>query len=392
MMDRPRSADRCTKAPYTSCANARPARPRRIPRISDTPPAASRPYLNILICLPRDPPADIRGRMRSRTASSIWIPRLAPLRDATYAAGSRVQVLPFLVRIALGAYPVSFAWTISILQEINPSGSVFWPDVSFDDAHSRGESGSSGVLPVELGVLSFPLFAPVWIPQHVKNLFFIDRGLNVSCRDLHEFHEFLHAGLGGFGAETPGTFHCSLLEGREFRIEGADALIMPGLRAARTTNHTGGEVRGGRAFTPAAHAHDVTTLDGVFHRVLHGPRVLFPTPRARHRLAPLMHVQHRYVPPPFLTVMLTPSPCSPGSAHDEGLNIRRRDRRDARGGPCAPGGKVWQPPRPGVVEGCFLFVLVRIEDRHASDLPHGRGLLRGILVGGEIRRSGSHGS
>ena len=190
--------------------------------MSDVLSAASRPYLNILICLPRDPPADIRGRMRSKTASSIRIPRLAPLRDATYAAGSRVQVLPFLVRIALGAYPVSFAWTISILQEINPSGSVFWPDVSFDDAHSRGESGSSGVLPVELGVLSFPLFAPVWIPQHVKNLFFIDRGLNVSCRDLHEFREFLHASLGLLGAETPGTFHGLLPKRREFRFKDAE--------------------------------------------------------------------------------------------------------------------------------------------------------------------------
>src|SRR3989304_5285552 len=85
---------------------------------------------------------------------------------------------------------------------------------------------SSRVLPVELGVLSFPLFAPVWLPQHVKNLFFIDRGLNVSCRDLHEFREFLHAGLGLLGAETPGTFHGFLFEGREFRFEGADTLAV----------------------------------------------------------------------------------------------------------------------------------------------------------------------
>src|SRR3990170_5635813 len=179
MMDRPRSADRCTKAPYTSCANARPARPRRIPRMSDVLSAASCPYLNILICLPRDPPADIRGRMRSRTAISIRIPRLAPLRDATYAAGSRVQVLPFLVRIALGAYPVSFAWTISILQEINPSGSVFWPDVSFDDAHSRGESGSSRVLPAKF----------VKLPPRLLKL------AKHRLRETFAGFQFLHAGL-----------------------------------------------------------------------------------------------------------------------------------------------------------------------------------------------------
>src|SRR3972149_4330251 len=117
--------------------------------------------------------------------------------------------------------------------------------------------------------------------------------------------EFLHAGLGLLGASDGiVSFHHDilligvsrvqpLLDIREFRFEGVDVFVefllqwmdllarMPILGIVAV----GSGVRGGRAFTPAAHAHDVTTLNGLFHRVLNGSWFAPAALRARHRLA-----------------------------------------------------------------------------------------------------------